>query len=104
MAFNMYQVRRIEYKGLGCFASKYILKGSLISTEIPQIPHFGDENVLAVWEAYQKMSEADKLEYMTLHDKSDNIENLPLDMQPGLFFIKDLAPPLITLKSFNNFH
>ena len=56
-ALNMYQVRRIEGKGLGCVASIDILQGSLIMSENPQIPNVGCDNILAVWEFYQRMSE-----------------------------------------------
>ena len=82
----MYQVRRIEGKGLGCVASIDILQGSLIMSENPQIPNVGCDNILAVWEFYQRMSETDQLEYMTLHDKYENIEHLPSEIQQGLVF------------------
>ena len=91
----MYQVRRIEGKGLGCVASIDILQGSLIMSENPQIPNVGYDNILAVWEFYQRMSETDQLEYMTLHDKYEKIEHLPSEIQQGLVFRKDLSYSLI---------
>ena len=65
----MYQLKIIEGKGFGCFALNDILKGSLILCENPQIPSVGDDNILALWKSYQKMSEMDQSEYMTLHKK-----------------------------------
>ena len=85
MALSMYEVKRIEGKGLGCFATKDIKRGCLILHEDPQIPHVGDENVLALWKSFEKMKEADQVEYMTLHDKFEDIpyDILPLNMKNG---------------------
>jgi len=100
MASDMYEVRDIAGRGLGCIASKDIKKGSLILSENPQIPdiHNSTNNIWALMEAFLQMSESDKLEYMSLHDKYDNMEVLPsysqllmkqelLDMKSRISFI-----------------
>ena len=71
MSSNMYEVKRIEGKGLGCIASKDINKGVLILSESPQIPdiHGSAQSIMTLLESYQKMSKADQQEYMKLHDK-----------------------------------
>ena len=68
----MYEVKRVKGKGLGCFATKDIKRGRLILHENPQIPHVGD-NVLALWQSFEKMKVADQVEYMTLHDVYEDI-------------------------------
>ena len=90
MASDMYEIESIEGKGLGCIATKDIKRGSLILNEKPQIPDVGDENVLALLECYEKMSLADQVEYMTLHDKFEDIpyQVLTLKMKSGLILSK----------------
>ena len=83
----MYEVRTIEGKGLGCIATQDIKRGWQILHENPQMPHVGDENVLALWKNFEKMSVANQVEYLTLHDKFEDIpyHALPDNMKNGMF-------------------
>ena len=95
----MYQVDKIDGKGLGCIASMDIKMGSVILSENPHIKinerkvltnsDHGDSSdetsfpeLLKMWESYKKLSEADQIEYMKLHNKYESMEILPLELKP----------------------
>ena len=75
----MYEVKRVEGKGFGCIATKDIKKGDLILSENPQIPdvHNRPNDIWGLMESFNQLNEADRLEYMTLHDKYDDLQALP---------------------------
>jgi len=98
MTSTMYEIMRTEYKGLGVIATKDIKKGSLILSEYPQMPH--DEDVLALWESYEKMPLVDQNEYMTLHNKYDYVNSLPWDLRHE--FKSEIEKDLWDLMSYIN--
>jgi len=86
---EVYEVKETEGKGLGCFALRDIKKGTLILREAPKIKlkypdkiNFSFARELS--DDFEKMSENDQKEYMTLHDKFTNISILPPELKSKL--------------------
>jgi len=84
------EVRQIEGKGLGTFATKFIKRGSLIFKEEAQMPNVDQpppnlqmqadswiDYFKAVMKLFDQMDESDKKEYLNLHNKyeSDIVES-----------------------------
>ena len=90
---NIYEVREIGGKNLGCFAVQDINKGSTIlkeksQLEVPQTAQlFSLSNpitpflVQGLKEAFNKMTKADQQEFMKLHDKYDDLSSLPPELK-----------------------
>ena len=78
---SLYKVTEIGGKGLGCVANSDIKKGSLILMEKPQLCFENEERIVSsmviksLLKSFFEMSKADQLEYMTLHNKYNNIQN-----------------------------
>ena len=78
---SLYKVTEIEGKGLGCVAISDIKKGSLILKEKPKLcvekegEYWSSEQIKSLLKSFYEMSKADQLEYMTLHNKFNNIQN-----------------------------
>ena len=78
---SLYKVTEIEGKGLGCVAISDIKKGSLIFIEKPQLCFETEEKkwnskwIKSLLKSFYEMSKADQLEFMTLHNKYNNIQN-----------------------------
>ena len=79
---SLYKVTEIGGKGLGCVANSDIKKGSLILMEKPQLSFENEERIVSsmptvksLLKSFFEMSKADQLEYMTLHNKYNNIQN-----------------------------
>ena len=107
MASNVYQVKPIDGKGLGCFASMDIRKGALILSENPQIPgrtseEKQDENkwIRKLFQSFSRLSKADQIEYMTLHDKYNDIQALPSEMKSRIE--KELSVAKSNIKLIEN--
>jgi len=84
---NIYVVREIGGKNLGCFALQDINKGSTILKEKSQLQVLGLSNqitpflVLGLKEAFNKMTKTDQQEFMKLHDKYDDLSSLPPELK-----------------------
>ena len=78
---SLYKVTEIEGKGLGCVAISDIKKGSLILNEKPKLcvenegENWSSEQIKSLLKYFYEMSKADQLEYMTLNNKFNNIQN-----------------------------
>jgi hypothetical protein len=78
---SLYKVTKIEGKGLGCVAISDIKKGSLILSEKLQLCVKTEEKegssmwIKSLLKSFYQMSKADQHEYMTLHNKFNNIQN-----------------------------
>ena len=79
---SLYKVTEIGGKGLGCVANSDIKKGSLILMEKPQLSFENEERIVSsmptiksLLKSFFEMSKADQLEYMTLHNKYNNIQS-----------------------------
>ena len=81
MSSSIYKVTKIEGKGLGCVAISDIKKGSLILMEKPQLCVKTEETkgssmwIESLLKSFYEMSNTDRNEYMTLHNKYNNIQN-----------------------------
>ena len=76
----VYKVTEIGGKGLGCVAISDIKKGSLISMEEPQLCVETEERegssmmIKSLLKSFYEMSKAHQHEYMTLHNKFNNLQ------------------------------
>ena len=81
MMSSVYKVTEIKGKGLGCIAIVDIKKGSLILDENPQICADIEDGrgsskwIKSVLKSFYEISKADQDEYMTLHNKFNNIQD-----------------------------
>ena len=81
MSSPVYKVTEIGGKGLGCVAISDIKKGSLILMENPQLCFETEEKmgssmmIKSLLKSFYEMSKADQNEYMTLHNKYNNIQS-----------------------------
>ena len=79
---SLYKVTEIEGKGLGCVAISDIKKGSLILMENPQLCFVTEERkgssmwIKSLLKSFYEMSKAHQHEYMTLHNKFNNLQFL----------------------------
>jgi len=82
---EIYEVREIEGKNLGCVALRDIKKGETILKEKPQITGFGHElspsTIRELSEAFKKMSKSEQKEYMNLHDKYEDLSSLSVELR-----------------------
>ena len=83
---NIYEVREIGRKNLGCFAIRDIKKGSTILREKSQILCQNDGKITpslvqGLKEAFNKMTKTDQQEFMKLHDKYDDLSSLPPELK-----------------------
>ena len=77
---GLFKIATIEGKGFGWIAIADIEKGSLILNENSQI--FANEKerplsanwIKSVLKSFEKMSQSDQNEYLTLYDRYDNIQ------------------------------
>jgi len=97
-ASAMFEVKHIDEKGLGCFATTDIKTGTLIHSEYPQIPKDDFDDILTIWEAFKRMSRIDQLEFMTLFDKYTVMRFLPLDLK--IEFKHEIEKEFRELKSY----
>ena len=78
---ELYQVKEIEGKGRGIFASKFIKKGTLILKEEPQIPKIQMPPTFAQWD-WSKLDQLNvfqQKEYLEQKYKSDSGMKLELE-------------------------
>jgi len=103
---DLFEVKKVEGKGLGCFAIKDIKRGTLILKEAPQIEQqpvkldtdneaietFSvDENggfistnpfsIMNIMISFNAMNKKDQMEYLKLYNKSGNNQPLPVDLR-----------------------
>jgi len=81
---EIYEVKEVEGKGLGCVALKDIKKGTLILKEVPQM-RVSDMTLPQVIkeasEAFNKMNKNDQKEYLSLFDYSIEMDLRPLPLE-----------------------
>ena len=88
---ELFKVKEIDGRGLGCIATKDIKMGTVIMRETPQLQislanEAGKivccpESVLGLLASYNCMSKLDQTEYLNLYDKFDNLHVLPLEQK-----------------------
>ena len=106
MMTDLFEVKKVEGKGLGCFAIKDIKRGTLILKEAPQIEQqpvkldtdnetietfsvdekggftsINPFSIMNIMISFNGMNKKDQREYLKLYKKSDNFQPLPVDLR-----------------------
>ena len=88
---KLFQDKEIDGKGRGCMATKNIKMGTVILKETPQLPIslynevgeiiWSPKSIMDLLQSFNNMNIIDKIEYLNLHDKFENLHDLPLEQK-----------------------
>ena len=88
---DLYHVVEIDGKGLGCVATKDVKMGNVILRETPELPIclaneagriiWSPKSVMDLLAHFNSMNQNDQTEYLSLYDKFDYLNVLPLEQK-----------------------